>query len=55
MKQQLYDQLVELWLCLEALPMDIPVPLTAESKYKFSDFSLDAEWAVDIGEASAVN
>lgn len=55
MKQQLHDQLVELQLCLKALPMDIPVPVAAESKYKFSDFSLDAEWAADIGKAGAVN
>ncbi|KAG0707976.1 hypothetical protein DFH29DRAFT_773716, partial [Suillus ampliporus] len=40
---------------LEALPMHIPVPLAAESRYKFSDFSTDAEWAADIGEAGAVN
>ncbi|KIK31528.1 hypothetical protein CY34DRAFT_103164, partial [Suillus luteus UH-Slu-Lm8-n1] len=55
MKQQLHDQLVELQLCLEALPMDIPIPPAEESKYKFSDFSLDTEWAADIGEAGAVN
>ncbi|KAG1743283.1 uncharacterized protein EDB91DRAFT_1081218 [Suillus paluster] len=55
MKQQLQDQLVELQLCLKVLPMDIPVPLAAESRYKFSDFSTDAEWAVNIGEAGAVN
>src|SRR6267154_5193905 len=55
MKQQLQDQLVELRLCLKALPTDIPVPLAAESKYKFSDFTPDAEWAADIGEAGAVN
>ncbi|KAG1893814.1 uncharacterized protein F5891DRAFT_1195952 [Suillus fuscotomentosus] len=53
MKQQLQDQLVELRLCLEALPTHIPVPLAAESRYKFSDFSTDAEWAADIGEAGA--
>ncbi|KAG1787909.1 uncharacterized protein HD556DRAFT_1200291, partial [Suillus plorans] len=47
--------LVELRQCLEALPTDIPVPRAMESKYKFSDFSPDAEWAADIGEAGAVN
>ncbi|KAG2060035.1 hypothetical protein BDR06DRAFT_1003088 [Suillus hirtellus] len=55
MKQQIQDQLVELRLCLEALPMDIPVPLAGESRYNFSDFSMDPEWAADIGEAGAVN
>ncbi|KAG0702894.1 hypothetical protein DFH29DRAFT_874872 [Suillus ampliporus] len=49
--QHLKDQLVELRLCLEALPTNIPVPLATESRYKFSDFSPDAEWTVDIGEA----
>ncbi|KAG1795525.1 hypothetical protein EV424DRAFT_1598569 [Suillus variegatus] len=55
MQQHLKDQLVELRQCLEALPTDIPVPRAMESKYKFSDFSPDAEWAADIGEAGAVN
>ncbi|KAG2126796.1 hypothetical protein DEU56DRAFT_758780 [Suillus clintonianus] len=42
------------WFRLEqSLPADIPIP--KESKYKFSNFSPDAEWAVDIGEAAAVN
>ncbi|KAG1867197.1 hypothetical protein DFJ58DRAFT_838204 [Suillus subalutaceus] len=49
------DQLVELRQCLKALPPDIPVPPATESKYKFSDFSPDAEWTIDIGEAGAVN
>ncbi|KAG2158711.1 uncharacterized protein EDB93DRAFT_1076704, partial [Suillus bovinus] len=53
MQQHLKDQLAELRLCLAALPADIPIP--KESKYKFSNFSPDAEWAVDIGEAAAVN
>ncbi|KAG1869622.1 hypothetical protein F4604DRAFT_1682164 [Suillus subluteus] len=38
-----------------ALPTDIPVPPATESKYEFSDFSPDAEWTTDIGEAGAVN
>ncbi|KAG1848086.1 hypothetical protein DFJ58DRAFT_796836 [Suillus subalutaceus] len=55
MQQHLKDQLVELRQCLKALPTDIPVPPATESKYKFSDFSPDAEWTIDIGEAGAVN
>ncbi|KAG2030499.1 hypothetical protein BDR03DRAFT_1003531 [Suillus americanus] len=51
MQQHLKDQLVELRQCLKALPTDIPVPLAIESKYKFSNFSPDAEWTIDIGEA----
>ncbi|KAG1838200.1 hypothetical protein DFJ58DRAFT_861777 [Suillus subalutaceus] len=51
--QHLKDQLAELRLCLAALPTDIPIP--KESKYKFSNFTLDAEWTADIGEAAAVN
>ncbi|KAG1735854.1 hypothetical protein EDD22DRAFT_852321 [Suillus occidentalis] len=55
MQQHLKDQLAELQLCLAALPADIPIPKESESKYKFSNFSSDAEWAADIGEAAAVN
>ncbi|KAG2355134.1 hypothetical protein BDR07DRAFT_1493607 [Suillus spraguei] len=55
MQQHLKDQLVKLQQCLEALPMDLLVLQAMESKYKFSDFSPDAEWAADIGEAGAVN
>ncbi|KAG1856713.1 hypothetical protein F4604DRAFT_1685363 [Suillus subluteus] len=51
--QHLKDQLAELRLCLAALPTDIPIP--KESKYKFSNFTLDAEWTADIGEAAAVD
>lgn len=53
MQQHLKDQLDELRLCLRALPSDIPIP--RESKYKFSDFSLDADWIADAGEVAAVN
>ncbi|KAG1735678.1 uncharacterized protein EDB91DRAFT_1294948 [Suillus paluster] len=53
MQQHLKDQLAELRLCLAALPADIPIP--KESKYKFLNFSPDAEWAADIGEAAAIN
>ena len=53
MQQHLKDQLDELRLCLRALPSDIPIP--RESKYKFSDFSPDADWIVDAGEVAAVN
>ncbi|KAG1765413.1 hypothetical protein EDD22DRAFT_880662, partial [Suillus occidentalis] len=45
----------ELQLCLAASPADIPIPKESESKYKFSNFSPDAEWAADIGEAAAIN
>ncbi|KAG1842743.1 hypothetical protein DFJ58DRAFT_854912 [Suillus subalutaceus] len=51
--QHIKDQLAELRLCLAALPTDIPIP--KESKYKFLNFTLDAEWTADIGEAAAVN
>ncbi|KAG1724896.1 uncharacterized protein EDB91DRAFT_1062575 [Suillus paluster] len=53
MHQHLKDQLAELRLCLVALPTDIPI--RKESKYKFSDFSPDAEWIAEIGEAAAIN
>jgi hypothetical protein len=53
MQQHLKDQLDELRLCLRALPSDIPIP--RESKYKFSDFSPDADWIADTGEVAAVN
>ncbi|KAG1874806.1 hypothetical protein F4604DRAFT_1680712 [Suillus subluteus] len=36
-----------------ALPTDIPIP--KESKYNFSNFSLDADWTTDIGKVGAVN
>jgi hypothetical protein len=55
MQQHLKNQLAELRLCLAALPAEIPIPKESESKYKFSHFSPDAEWAADIGEAAAVN
>ncbi|KAG1843545.1 hypothetical protein F4604DRAFT_255426 [Suillus subluteus] len=47
------DRLAELRQYLKALPSNIPVP--KESKYNFSDFSLDADWTAEIGEAAAVN
>jgi len=53
MQLHLKDCLVELQLCLEALPTDIPIP--KESKYNFSNFSPDADWTTDIGEVGAVN
>jgi hypothetical protein len=53
MQPHLKDCFVELRLCLEALPTDIPIP--KESKYNFSNFSLDADWTTDIGEVGAVN
>jgi hypothetical protein len=53
MQPHLKDRLVELRLCLKALPTDIPIP--KESKYNFSNFSPDADWTTDIGEVGAVN
>lgn len=53
MQLHLKDQLVELQLCLEALPTNIPFP--KEYKYNFSNFSPDADWTADIGEVGAVN
>ncbi|KAG1794746.1 uncharacterized protein BJ212DRAFT_1306765 [Suillus subaureus] len=42
MQPHLKDRLVELQLCLEALPTEIPIP--KESKYNFSNFGPDADW-----------
>ncbi|KAG1844863.1 hypothetical protein F4604DRAFT_1662817, partial [Suillus subluteus] len=53
MEPNLKDRLAELRQYLKALPSNIPVP--KESKYNFSDFSLDADWTAEIGEAAAVN
>jgi hypothetical protein len=53
MQPHLKEQLVQLRLCLKALPTDIPIP--EQSKYNFSKFSPDAEWTAEIGEVGAVN
>ncbi|KAG1888570.1 hypothetical protein F4604DRAFT_959028 [Suillus subluteus] len=54
MQPNLKDRLAELRQYLKALPSNIPVP--KESKYNFSDFSLDAaDWTAEIGEVAAVN
>ncbi|KAG1842225.1 hypothetical protein F4604DRAFT_1938953 [Suillus subluteus] len=34
---------------------DLNIPVPKESKYNFSDFSLDADWTAEIGEAADVN
>ncbi|KAG1887874.1 hypothetical protein F4604DRAFT_2038550 [Suillus subluteus] len=52
MEPNLKDRLAELRQYLKALPSNIPVP--KESKYNFSNFSLDADWTAEIGEAAAV-
>ncbi|KAG1825475.1 uncharacterized protein BJ212DRAFT_1294906 [Suillus subaureus] len=49
----LRDRLAELQQYLKALPSNIPIP--DESKYNFSNFSLDANWTAEIGEAAAIN
>jgi hypothetical protein len=53
MQPHLKDQLVQLRLCLKALPTDIPIP--EQSKYNFSEFSPDADWTAEIGEVGAVS
>ena len=53
MHQRLKDELTELQVSLKELPMDIPIP--KQSKYNFSNFSLDPDWIADVGEVGAVN
>jgi hypothetical protein len=55
MQPHLKDQLlVDLRLCLKALPTDIPIP--KQSKYNFSNFhGPDADWTAEIGEVGTVN
>ena len=53
MHQRLKDELTELQVSLKELPMDIPIP--KQSKYNFSNFSLDPDWITDVGEVGAVN